>query len=111
MKENLENMGEIDPYGEENWNEKQIELDTEKMASDCLNMVLDDMYGYQGWIEGVLRNFFNQQDSEYLKEFLGYENDEDCPECEGSGTNEDGTECERCGGEGTIDIYEYKYGK
>lgn len=31
-----------------------------------------------------------------------YDDDVECPDCEGSGVNEDDEECERCGGEGRV---------
>lgn len=106
MKENLENL---DPYGEEDWKDDEIELDKEAMENDAMMVVINDMYNYRDYIQGVLEEHFRNMNIDELKDFLGFEEDEECPACEGEGII-DGEECERCHGEGYIDMYEYKYG-
>ncbi len=116
IKENDEHK-DVDPYGEENWKEKPyLDFDKDKMVSDCLDMIYQDMSGYRDWIMQVINNYFNDQSIDYLKEFLNYEYDEPCEGCDGTGIIHDEVtgaevECGECNGEGEVDIYEYKYGK
>lgn len=111
IKENDEHK-DVDPYGEENWKEKPyLDFDKNKMVSDCVDMIYQDLDGYRAWIMDVVTEYLNEQSIDYLKEFLNYEYDEPCEYCDGTGFAENGEPCEECGGEGEVDVYEYKYGK
>lgn len=105
----IENNKELDPYGEENWNEKAIEIDREKLIRDIVSDIVDDPYNWKDWLEDHLIDYFRRMELDDLKDFYNIE-DEMCDECNGSGENLDGTPCDVCNGTGEVDGYINRYG-
>lgn len=64
VKENINS--DIDPYSEENWNDNDIE----KLISECIRIVLNDIKGYKHWLKYVLRGEFFRYDINALYQFL-----------------------------------------
>lgn len=114
MFEDVDNEKEIDPYGEENWEEKSIELDRDRMISDIIDDMMENPHDYIHFIRDTLSQSLIDYSDEELKQLLGDRDDEECEECDGSGLiddDEDGYECPECNGTGYIDYYEVNYKK
>jgi hypothetical protein len=113
-KKDMDNI--LDPYGEENWNEKPMELDRDRMISDIIEDLINNPYDYRHFISDLIRQSLLNYTDEELKQLCGDRDDEMCDECGGEGgwTDQDTGEevdCPECNGTGYIDYYELNYRK